>query len=108
MPAPIQTARLGTRLSHAWDLAVLMQLTGVIVEKPERIDLTPVDASDFWQHSAVRNPRALRVVRDWETFQGPDWRELELDGDSHGPGAHEGIRHLVATAPAQRASDPRP
>jgi len=108
MPAPIQTARLGTRLSHAWDLAVLMQLTGVIVEKPERIDLTPVDASDFWQHSAVRNPRAVRVVRDWETFEGQDWRELELEGDSQGPGDHDGSRHLVATAHVKRASEPAP
>src|SRR5438105_2933192 len=108
MPPANQTAGFGTRLSHAWDLAVLMQLTSVIVEKPERIDLTPVDASGFWQRSVVRSPRAVRVVREWETFEGAGWRELELDGDSEGPGDHEGSRHLVATPHAKRGSEPAP
>jgi|SRR5438105_9791487 len=101
-------ASWGTRLSHAWDLAVLMQLTGVIVEKPRRIDLTPVDAVDFWRGSVVQNPRTVRVAREWETFEGAGWRELELDGDSEGPGGHEGSQHLVATAHVKRGGEPAP
>src|SRR4029077_15475353 len=99
-------ASWGTRLSHAWDLAVLMQLTGVIVEKPPRLDLTPVDARDFWRDSVVDSPRGVRVVRGWETFEGAGWHELELDGDSEGPGGHEGSKHLVATAHVRRADEP--
>ena len=95
---------LGRQASEAWDRAVLLQLTGVIVDKPPLLDLTPADPARFWDESRVRSPRPVRVVREWECFEGPDWRELELSGESDGPGS----ARLVATAHVRRSGPPAP
>lgn len=95
-------------LSQLWDLATLVQLTGVIVDKPARIDLRPADPGEFWRQSTVAGPRAVRVVREFDTFEGRAWRELELEGDSDGPGEHDGSRRLVATAHVRRGAEDAP
>jgi pimeloyl-ACP methyl ester carboxylesterase len=108
MPAAIHAPRWGTTLSHVWDLATLVQLTGVIVDKPASIDVTPADPEEFWKQSTVTSPRQVRVVREFDTFEGSAWRELELEGDSEGPGTHDGSRRLVGTAHVRRGAEAAP
>ncbi len=50
----------------------------------------------------------LRVNREWESLEGPRWRELEIEGDSEGPGGHLGSRQFVATAHIRQTSGPAP
>jgi hypothetical protein len=89
---------VGGVLARAADMAVLLQLSGVRVDKPPVIDLTPADPIAFWQASRVSNPRQVRVIADDPGFEGPGWRKVELEGDSEGPGSHAGSRQLRATA----------
>ena len=56
------------------------------------IDRAPADPVEFWERSRVHDPRPIRVNREWESLGGPRWRELELEGDSEGPGGHWGSR----------------
>ena len=95
---------LSRQVSKAWDRAVLLQLTGVAVDKPPLLDLSPVEPAPFWAESRVRDPRPVRAMRAWEAFDGPEWRELELSGESEGPGASR----LVATAHVRRSGPPAP
>lgn len=101
-------ARFGGSLSHAWDRAVLLQLSGVLVEKPALLDLSPADPRSFWEDSRARDPRRVHVEHEWDSFDGPGWRELELAGESEGPGDHEGARRLVATAHVRSGSRQAP
>lgn len=95
---------LGRQISQLWDRAVLLQLTGVVVDKPPLLDLSPADPVSFWDESRVRTPRPVHVLRDWECLDGPEWRELELSGESEGPGSSR----LVATAHVRRSGRPAP
>lgn len=90
--------RIAPALSDAADRAVVMQLGGVLVEQPPMLDLSAVDPTSFWDASQVATPRSVWVERSWEAFRGPGWHELELQGDSAGPGSHAGARTLYATA----------
>lgn len=62
------------------------------------LDLSPVDIDRFWKESRVADPRLVRVDRAWDCFEGHGWRELDLIGESAGPGSHPGSRRLNATA----------
>ena len=84
--------------SDQLDRAVIMALGGVRIHQPPMLDLSPVDIDGFWQQSRVADPRLVRVNQAWDCFQGPGWRELDLVGDSVGPGSHPGSRRLHATA----------
>lgn len=90
--------RLGSAVSDLADHTVVLQLGGVLVEQPPMLDLSPADPTAFWEASQVANPRSVWVERSFDAFQGPGWRELELAGDSSGPGTHPGSRRLYATA----------
>ena len=95
--------------SRVVDLAVLGRLNFVEVHKPAAIDLTPVDPHAFWRESRVADPRGVGAARSWRPFEGPQWRELDLAGDSEGPGVHPGSRQLVASAHVRRpASEASP
>jgi hypothetical protein len=85
-------------ISDQADRAVVMQLGGVLVEQPPVLDVSAADPREFWQASRVSDPRSVWVNDTWETFEGCGWRELELAGDSEGPGTHSGSRRLYATA----------
>lgn len=91
-----------TAASRALDLAVVARLSLVGVEKPAAIDLRPVDPHAFWAESRVRDPRPVSVAATFTPFEGPDWRELDLVGESEGPGAHPGARRVTATAHVRR------
>jgi len=99
---------LASAVSQLWDRAVLLQLTGVLVEKPPLLDLSPSDPHRFWEQSAVSRPHPVRIVREWESIDGPEWREVELAGESDGPGSHPGARQLVASAHLLRSARPAP
>lgn len=90
--------RLASIISDGADRAVAMQLGGVLVEQPPMLDLSAADPAAFWEASQVTHPRSVWVERSWDAFQGRGWRELELAGDSAGPGTHSGSRTLYATA----------
>ena len=90
--------RLSSAVSAYADRAVVRQLGGVLVEQPPVLDVSPADPQAFWDASEVARPRRVWVERRWNAFQGPGWRELELAGDSAGPGTHPGSRRLYATA----------
>ncbi len=100
--------RLIGTVSSILDRMVHVRLTAVGLSRPETIDRIPVEAADFWEQSRVHDPRLLRVNREWESLGGPRWRELELEGDSEGPGGHWGSRRLVATAHVRRETGPAP
>lgn len=90
--------RLAAMGSDAADRAAVSALGGVLVEQPPMLDLSAVDPASFWEASQVATPRPVWVERSWEAFRGPGWHELELAGDSAGPGNHAGSRRLYATA----------
>ncbi len=100
--------RLIGTVSLILDRMVHVRLTAVGLSRPEVIDRSPADPADFWEHSGVHDPRPIRVNREWESLGGPRWRELELDGESQGPGGHWGSRHLVATAHVRKDPGPAP
>ncbi|MFZ2032421.1 MAG: YqiA/YcfP family alpha/beta fold hydrolase [Candidatus Dormiibacterota bacterium] len=100
--------RLIGTVSLILDRMVHVRLTAVGLSRPETIDRVPVEPAAFWEASRVHDPRAIRVNREWESLGGPRWRELELEGDSEGPGGHWGSRTLVATAHVRREPGPAP
>lgn len=89
---------LGSVASEQLDRAVIAGLGGLHVEQPPMLDLSPVDIDRFWQESQVAAPRPVRVDRSWDCLEGHGWRELDLVGESAGPGSHPGSRRLNATA----------
>lgn len=89
---------LGSVTSDQLDRAVIAGLGGLQIEQPPILDLSPVDIDRFWQESRVAEPRPVRVDRSWDCFEGQGWRELDLIGESEGPGSHPGSRRLNATA----------
>jgi pimeloyl-ACP methyl ester carboxylesterase len=100
--------RLMGTVSLLLDRMVHVRLTAVGIVRPGAIDRTPTEPEQFWRESRVRDPRALRVNREWDSLDGPRWRELELEGDSEGPGGHWGSRSFVATAHIRRDPGPAP
>ena len=99
MNAPQRARRwVGSALSDYLDRSVAQQLGGVLVEQPAMLDVSPVDPRQFWEASRVSDPRSVWVERTWDSFDGAGWHELELAGDSAGPGSHGGSRRLFATA----------
>src|ERR1019366_2676919 len=100
--------RLIGTVSLILDRMVHVRLTAVGITRPDVIDRVPADPFTFWEQSRVHNPHAIRVNREWESLDGPRWRELELEGDSEGPGGHWGSRHLIATAHIRREPGPAP
>ena len=100
--------RLIGTVSLILDRMVHVRLTAVGLSRPEVIDRTPSDPLEFWERSRVHDPRSIRVNREWESLGGPRWREMELEGDSEGPGGHWGSRHLVATAHVRKEPGPAP
>ncbi len=104
MPGPTPSSQISTFLAKALDMAVVTRLSAVQVTKPARVDLTPADPAAFWSASSVADPRPVRVAAEWEPFDGPEWRALELVADSEGPGTHRGSREMLATAHVRRRS----
>lgn len=100
--------RLIGTVSLLLDRMVHVRLTAVGIDRPGAIDRTPADPAQFWRESRVRTPRSLRVNREWESLEGPRWRELELEGDSEGPGGHLGSRRFLATAHIRQTPGPAP
>jgi len=100
--------RLIGTVSMLLDRMVHLRLTTVEVSRPAIIDRSPSDPVEFWRGSAVQAPRAVRITRERESLEGPRWRELELEGDSEGPGTHWGSRRLIATAHVRRTREPAP
>ncbi|MFN2583110.1 MAG: hypothetical protein ABR498_10265 [Candidatus Dormibacteria bacterium] len=100
--------RFGALVSQVWDRAVLLQLSSVAVDKPPLLDLSPVDPDAFWAASTVASPRRVWIEREREPIDGPDWREVELVGESEGPGNHAASRRLRATAHLRRSGPPAP
>jgi len=100
--------RLIETISMLMDRFAHLRLTTVAVSHPASIDRSPADPAEFWEASRVRSARAVWVARDRDALDGPRWRELELEGDSEGPGTHWGSRHLVATAHVRASSEPAP
>lgn len=72
------------------------------------LDMSSVDIERFWADSRVMDPRAVRIERAWECFEGEGWREFELAGESEGPGSHPGSRRLHATAHVGPAGEAAP
>ncbi|MBV8195246.1 MAG: hypothetical protein JOY80_06930 [Candidatus Dormibacteraeota bacterium] len=87
---------------------MLLQMSGVLVEKPALLDLTPVEPATFWRQSVVGSPRPVRIARRWASLDGPEWEEVELTGESEGPGGHDGARTLYATGHLRRTGEPAP
>ncbi len=108
MSSETSRERLIGTVSLILDRMVHVRLTAVGIARPGEIDRTPAEPTAFWEQSRVGNPRPIRVNREWESLEGPKWRELELEGDSAGPGGHWGSRHLVATAHIRRSPEPAP
>ena len=100
--------RLIGTVSLVLDRMVHVRLTAVGISRPGVIDRTPADPAHLWQDSRVLDPRPLRVNRSWESLDGPKWRELELEGESEGPGGHWGSRRFLSTAHIRRMSGPAP
>jgi pimeloyl-ACP methyl ester carboxylesterase len=100
--------RLIGTVSLILDRMVHVRLTAVGIARPGTIDRTPADPAEFWQASRVQHPRPLQVHRQWESLEGPRWRELELEGESDGPGGHLGSRRFYATAHIRQAPGPAP
>lgn len=89
--------RVRSTLADAADRMVVMQLGGVLVERPPVLDVSAVEPRAFWAQSTVAEPRHVWVERTKDSFER-GWRELDLSGESEGPGAHLGSRRLFATA----------
>jgi pimeloyl-ACP methyl ester carboxylesterase len=100
--------RLIGTISLILDRMVHVRLTAVGIIRPGTVDRAPADPEQFWNESRVLGPRALRVNREWESLEGPRWRELELEGESAGPGGHLGSRQYLATAHVRQTSAPAP
>jgi dienelactone hydrolase len=100
--------RLIGTVSLLLDRVVHVRLTAVGISRPGVIDRTPADPASFWQESRVLDPRPLRVNRSWDSLEGPKWKELELEGESEGPGGHWGSRRFLSTAHIRRTSGPAP
>lgn len=100
--------RLIGTVSLILDRMVHVRLTVVGLDRPGEIDRNPADPAEFWEQSRVHHPRPIRVNRQWDSLEGAKWRELELEGDSAGPGSHWGSRHLVATAHIRQSPEPAP
>ncbi len=98
---------IGT-ISTILDRMVHVRLTAVGLTRPQVIDRIPADPAEFWANTRVHDPRPIRINREWDSIGSPRWRELELDGDSEGPGGHWGSRHVIATAHVGRAPGPAP
>jgi len=97
-----------TRLSRALDAWVLIRLGLIEVEKHHGLRFDQVDPEAFWRHSHVASPRRVRVVQDSATSEGAEWRELQLEAPSEGPGEHPGSGRLFATAHVRRTDDTAP
>jgi dienelactone hydrolase len=100
--------RLIGTVSLVLDRIVHVRLTAVGISRPGVIDRTPADPAQFWQESRVLDPRPLRVNRSWDSLDGPKWRELELEGESEGPGGHWGSRRFLSTAHVRETPGPAP
>ena len=100
--------RLIGTVSLVLDRMVHVRLTAVGISRPGVIDRTPADPAQLWEGSRVVDPRPLRVNRSWDSLDGPKWRELELEGESEGPGGHLGSRRFLSTAHIRRTSGPAP
>ena len=100
--------RLIGTVSLILDRMVHVRLTAVGIVRPGSVDRAPSDPQQFWKDSRVLTPHALRVNREWESIEGPKWHELELEGDSEGPGGHLGGRQFAATAHIRQAPGPAP
>jgi len=100
--------RLIGTVSLVLDRMVHVRLTAVGISRPGVIDRTPADPAQLWQESRVLDPRQLHVNRSWESLDGPKWRELELEGESDGPGGHWGSRRFLSTAHIRQNSGPAP
>jgi pimeloyl-ACP methyl ester carboxylesterase len=100
--------RLIGALSLILDRMVHVRLTAVGIVRPGTVDRAPADPEQFWNDSRVLTPRPLRVNREWESLEGPKWHELELEGDSEGPGGHFGSRRFAATAHVRQTAGPAP
>src|ERR1039457_1370838 len=100
--------RLIGTVSLILDRMVHGRLTAVGVARAVGVRCGAGGPFTFWEQSRLHNPHAIRVNREWESLDGPRWRELELEGDSEGPGGHWGSRHLLATAHIRREPGPAP
>ena len=100
--------RLIGTVSLVLDRIVHVRLTAVGISRPGAIDRTPADPAAFWKESRVLDPRPLRVSRSWDSLDGPKWRELELEGESDGPGGHWGSKRFLSTAHIRQTSGPAP
>jgi dienelactone hydrolase len=100
--------RLIGTVSLILDRMVHVRLTAVGISRPGAIDRAPPDPAEFWEQSRVGDPRPLRINREWDSLEGPRWRELELEGESEGPGGHWGSRRFLSTAHIRRAPGPAP
>jgi dienelactone hydrolase len=99
--------RLIGTVSLLLDRMVHVRLTAVGISRPGVIDRSPADPAAFWEQSRVHDPRPLRVNRAWDSLDGPKWRELELEGESEGPGGHWGSRRFISTAHIRSAAPTR-
>jgi pimeloyl-ACP methyl ester carboxylesterase len=100
--------RLIGTVSLLLDRIVHVRLTAVGISRPGTIDRAPADPATFWQESRVRDPRPVQVNREWDSLDGPRWRELELEGESEGPGGHWGSRRFLSTAHIRQTPGPAP
>jgi len=100
--------RLIGTVSLILDRMVHVRLTAVGIVRPGVVDRSPADPAQFWNDSRVSAPRSLRVNREWESLEGTRWHELEIEGDSEGPGGHLGSRQFVATAHIRQSPGPAP
>jgi pimeloyl-ACP methyl ester carboxylesterase len=100
--------RLIGTVSLILDRMVHVRLTAVGIVRPGSVDRAPSDPEQFWKDSRVLTPHSLRVNREWESIEGPKWHELELEGDSEGPGGHLGGRQFAATAHIRQTPGPAP
>lgn len=97
-----------TRLSRALDTWVLLRFGLIEVERHDGLSFERVMPEEFWRQSRVAHPSEVRVVRASGTAEGDQWRELELEAPSEGPGNHPGSRRLFATAHVRRTDEPAP
>jgi len=86
------------RVSRFFDAWVLIRLGLVEVERHQGLRFEEMDPRRFWDESAVAQPPTVRVTADRPTAEGDQWRELELEAPSSGPGTHPGASRMFATA----------
>jgi pimeloyl-ACP methyl ester carboxylesterase len=96
------------RVSRFLDAWVLIRLGLVEVEKHTGLTFDPVDPGTFWRESRIADPARVSVVSDRPAAEGGEWRELELEAPSRGPGTHLGSRKMFATAHVRRTHEPAP